>query len=246
MTVYATTPIPGSSVYRDQQQQALTAWQRARASLQTRTGQIWQQYGFKGEFDPETGSMRNVGVDVNNQYGDYQMMLGRQGSELDGADENAQERGLGGGPGLGSQMANKARFLQGRQHLDFARDFQNQQSDVQRDWQEGHAAYQQALFDAERNAARAAVGGRQFNEPPAEQPAGPVAPVVGPDPRDTPVSAPGANPAARKPVSAYGTQHASRAALAKYVQTHGGRAALNAQQARSQGLNKRYKKKGGR
>jgi hypothetical protein len=244
MSQFVTSPIPDGSVYKDQQLAALDAWRRAQTALRTRTGQIWQQYGFKGEFDENSGTMRNVGVDVNNQYGDYQMMLGRQGQELDAADEGAQERGLS-GVGLGAQAASRARFLHGRQGLDFGRDFLNQQSEVQQEWQQGSSAYQRALFDAERQATRAAINNRNFNTAPTTMPGSNI-PVVNEQP--PPPVAPGSNPGARPPLTAYGTQHASKQALAKYVRTHGGASALKAQQIRSQGLNKMYKtpKKGGR
>lgn len=101
--------IPGAGVYGQQQANAEVAWQNARAAAEAKKN---SQYNV-------AGLLSDGSVDPRNQYGAYQAMLMRQGGGLDQARDNAMERGLGGGPGLGNQAERTLRYANAVEGLGF-------------------------------------------------------------------------------------------------------------------------------
>lgn len=101
--------IPNAGVYGQQQANAELAYQNAVAQAQSKKNSLYHQYGLTS-----TGQ-----VDPMNQYGQYQQMLQTQGSDLDSVRDNAMERGLGGGPGLGNQAERGLRYANGVANLGF-------------------------------------------------------------------------------------------------------------------------------
>jgi hypothetical protein len=162
---------------------ALKAWNQAKSALRAKQGQIWQQYGFTGEFDENTGQAKNVGIDVKNPYGSYQTMLQNQGEQLDNADEDSQDRGIA-GKGLGAQKGSRARWQHGAQQSQWGQQFAGANADIANQWQTAGFDYQGALLAAQRAAIQDAIANKAFNTP-NEQPGQP-----------TPTVGPGANPAA--------------------------------------------------
>jgi len=226
---YVTGPIPNPGVYGEYEALALKAWNEAKSALRAQQAQIWQQYGFKGEFDPNTGATKNVGLDVQNPYGEYQQMLGRQGMDLDAAEEHAQERGLG-GSGLGAQGVSRARAAHGGQHLDFGRRFSSASGDIQHQWQRAGFSYTQALLEAQRAAIQDAINNRAFNEGPATDPG--TDPTTDNGPIVPPAVRPGGTPT---------TSIAAAAQAAKAAATQAKKPAWQvALAARSAGMNAKY------
>lgn len=101
--------IPNAGVYGQQQANAELAYQNAVAQAQSKKNSMYHQYGLTS-----TGE-----VDPFNQYGQYQQMLQSQGADLDSVQNNAMERGLGGGPGLGNQAERGLRYANGVANLGF-------------------------------------------------------------------------------------------------------------------------------
>jgi hypothetical protein len=115
----ASVAIPGEGIYQQQQLQAENAYNQAKAALEAKRNQTYQQYGFlpTGEVDPK------------NPTGTYQVMRHDQAQELDNARESALGRGLG-STGLGAQVANAPRFHQEADSADMMRTYLGSLSDV--------------------------------------------------------------------------------------------------------------------
>jgi hypothetical protein len=84
--------IPNSSVYLEGTAAANAAYEKAKAQRLADRNSLYHQYGLT-----DTGA-----TDINNPYGEYQMLLGSEGRQLDSARNDAIGRGLGTG-GLANQ-----------------------------------------------------------------------------------------------------------------------------------------------
>lgn len=237
MSNYATSPIPGASVYAEKQLQALDAYNRAKQNIRNRQNSYWQQYGFTGEVDPATGAASNVRVDPNNQYGQLQQMLKSTGSSMDQAREGGYARGLG-GTGLGAQDESEARYAYGAANNAFQQDFTGNLGQLARNWGQAGADYSSAMTDAEHTALLDSIAAGKFNTAPAAND-----PSSGTTPTATTPSTASVSPAMKPsggPLYNYGRSFRSNKELAQYVQSHGGSAPLNALQARSKAMNAQY------
>lgn len=120
--------IPGAGTYLQDQAKAQSAYERAKAQLQAQRQQTQIKAGLNKDYQ----------VDPNAQYGSYQQMLQTQGSNLQAANEQAQQRGFF-GPGLGNQGESALRYGQAVEALgfknslaDFESNYQAQLGDLER------------------------------------------------------------------------------------------------------------------
>lgn len=139
------TSLPYAGVYLEQQNSAEKAYENAQTQLLATRNSLYHRYGLT-----DTGA-----VDPYSRYGDYQVMLGREGADLDAAREDAVGRGLGSG-GLANQAQSALKQQDGAEQLDF----QNQVLGADSDYRTGLAqalasknlAFQQAEEQANQDA----------------------------------------------------------------------------------------------
>lgn len=171
-----TDPIPGSSVYLGESNAALQAYQSAQNQLLSQRNSLYHQYGLLSD-----GS-----VDPNNQFGDYQELLGSEGSALDAADNDALGRGLGTG-GLAMQGETSLKNQQGSEQLGFQNEVDQAGSDYSNGLENAGSTYSGALNSAYMDAVNAAIAAGAFNTAPpptdnSKTPPPPVAPKTGSTP----------------------------------------------------------------
>jgi len=130
--------IPGAGVYGQRQANAELAWQQAQQAAEAKKNSMYHQYGLTN-----TGQ-----VDPLNQYGQYQQMLQMQGAGLDASRDNAFERGLGGGPGLGNQGERTLRYANAVQGLGFQGSVNQIATDYGLSMGEADAIRRNAMTDA--------------------------------------------------------------------------------------------------
>lgn len=154
-------PIPNASVYLGQENQANLAYENAKNQLLTQRNSLYHQYGLDASGN----------VDPSNQYGDYQMLLGSEGSALDDARNASADRGLA-GPGLGNQEESSLRFQQGAEQQGFKRQVDQAGADYSSGLIQAGQQKQQAYLDAENQAAQQAYLDQLFTQ--AQQPGAPA------------------------------------------------------------------------
>jgi hypothetical protein len=116
------TSIPGASVYAGADLLAKTAYQKSLARINQQRGDTIRQAGFTANIDPTTGMVAGLGVDPNNQYGDFQGIRRDHALQDESARWAGQARGLGTGGGLAAQLRNNIRFGFGRDDAKFGQD----------------------------------------------------------------------------------------------------------------------------
>lgn len=153
-----TTPsvIPGASTYLAQESQAQQAYEQAQNTLLSNRNSLYHQYGLTSD-----GS-----VDPNDQYGQYQTLLGNEGSALDSADQSALDRGLGTG-GLAMQGEQSLRQGQGEQNLAFQQQVDQAGQDYAGGLANASEARDTSINQAELSAAIAAANAGQYDIPTA-------------------------------------------------------------------------------
>jgi hypothetical protein len=155
------TNIPGSPGYLQAQLIAKKAYQEALARINAqRTGTL-RQYGYLGDIDPTTGTLRHVRVDPHNLYGQYQQMLGSQAGEDQAALDEAAARGLHGG--LARQMVSRLHREHGGQSAALGQNLTGTLADFQDQQNQAAQVRDSALYEAELQAARDAIAAQQFN-----------------------------------------------------------------------------------
>lgn len=100
----------GVGVYKERQLNAEQAYQQALASLAAEQRNTFNQYGFEGDVDANTGAI-TTSINPNLQFGLIQQMLRGHNSGIKNIIENNSSRGLG-TTGLAKQRQNLLRFLQ--------------------------------------------------------------------------------------------------------------------------------------
>ena len=157
------TPIPGVPQYGQAALAAKTAYQNALARLNQQRGSTLRQYGFQGDIDQETGVVKNVRTDPSNQYGQFQQLNRSQAQRDEQARWAGVERGLGAGGGLAAQLRNDVRYDFGREDSELGQGLTESLAGFQD--QQNQAAYSrdQALYQAELEAARMAIQEQMFN-----------------------------------------------------------------------------------
>lgn len=160
-----TTQIPGGSQYARAALLANQQYKQRLSDLNRQRQQTMISSGYTGEIDPTTGLLKNFGVDPTSKYGGYQLL--NRGQYQQGEEVYAQniERGLGTGGGLAAQNLGNARFDWGRQDADFARGVQDQFSAFDRTQMDYMFDRDQALYNAELQAAQDAIGAGDYGSP---------------------------------------------------------------------------------
>jgi hypothetical protein len=135
--------IPNAGLYAEEQAAAEAAYQQSLAAAQRRRDTLYSTYGLtsSGAVDPKA------------QYGNYQLMLGGEGQQLDDALASSVGRGLGAGTGLANQAESRLRVGQNAQNLNFQRSV----SDVAYQYSQAMLAAEQARKQAQIQAMRDAI-----------------------------------------------------------------------------------------
>lgn len=150
MSTY-TTPVPGGAGYAQASLLAKNAWDVARTRIQQQRGNLLRQYGYN------QGADGSLSVDANNPYGKYQQMLHGQATESDQAGNQARGAGWGGSSGMIGRVLENLRYNQGGQQADLGMALQGGMSDLAGQDQSAETDYNNALYEAELQAARDAV-----------------------------------------------------------------------------------------
>lgn len=133
---------PNAGVYMEKQNQAQLAYQQAMADLLQKKNTAYHTFGLNSE----------GAVDPYNQFGQYQTLLSQQESELSAAQEAAQQRHLG-GAGLANQGETALRYQHGAQDLQLQQSIADTGYGYTSGAQAALAARNQALLDAQLQAA---------------------------------------------------------------------------------------------
>lgn len=156
-----TTPIPDVSRYGQAGLLAKTAYQNTLARINRNRSQLIRQYGYAGDVDPNTGVLTNLRVDTHNPYGNLQSMYRTHAAQAQEAAYGAQERGLRGG------LAHKAdadlRYQRGMESSQLGTSLTDTLADYQEQQQSARYDFDRALYEAQLEAARNAIGNQDFN-----------------------------------------------------------------------------------
>lgn len=160
-----TTKIPGGSQYARAALLANQQYKQRLSDLNRQRQQTMISSGYTGNIDPTTGLLKDFRVDPTSKYGGYQLL--NRGQYQQGQEVTAQniDRGLGTGGGLAAQNLGNARFEWGRQDADFARGIQDQFSAFDRTQMDYMFDRDQALYNAELQAAQSAIGAGDYGSP---------------------------------------------------------------------------------
>lgn len=166
----AADPIPGSGGYAAQEALAERAYQEAVAQLTQQRNSLYHQYGLT-----TSGS-----VDPHSQFGEYQSMLGNEGSALDQARNDAAGRGLGVG-GLANQGEKALKTADNTEHLQFQEKVDQEQHNYDNSLINAKTQEQGSILAAEQGAYNNALTQGLFNQPPpsvtpTQAPTAPAAP----------------------------------------------------------------------
>lgn len=159
-----TTNIPGGSQYARAALLANQQYKQRLADLNKQRQQSMITAGYTGDIDPESGLLKNFRVDPTSKFGGFQLLNRAQAQQ--GEDVRGQniERGLGTGGGLAAQNRANARFDWARQDTDFARGVQDQFSAFDRTQMDWLFERDQALYNAELQAAQSAIGAGDYGD----------------------------------------------------------------------------------
>lgn len=113
------------------------------------------------QYDPTVGGAWSV--DPNSTVGQYQQLLGQEGSDLDANIANNQAHGFF-GAGLGNQGERALRFQQASQNFGFQNQIGKYESDYQKGRQDALAARQAAMLAALQAAQAAAYGSGDWTD----------------------------------------------------------------------------------
>lgn len=150
-----TTAIPGSALYAQAALAANTAYQKALAQLnQQRTGTL-RTYGYLGDIDPKTGVLKNVRVDPNNPYGEFQQLLRSSALNSESAVNDAVARGIHGG--LAHQAERQVQFDHGAASAQLGQSMTDALSQLQQQQNADLEQRDAALYQAELDQARQAM-----------------------------------------------------------------------------------------
>lgn len=179
--------IPGAGTYLQDQAKAQSAYERARASLQTQRSQK----------QITTGLGKDWQVDPHAQYGTYQAMLQGQGGQLQAAQEQAQQRGFF-GRGLGNQGESALRYGQAVESLGFKNNLVDYENQYQASMGDLERAKQEADLAALQGARSDAYADEDYTEYADEEPV--IPPTGGNKPPVTSGSRPGTKKGNKKPI----------------------------------------------
>lgn len=155
------SPVPGVSSYGQTADAAKLAYQQAVSKIGLNRQNLLRQYGYQADFDPTTGNYQNLRVDGNNLYGGLQQMLRSQSQDSMASQDNAIGRGLHGG--LAHQMESAGNYQHGAQDAQFGTQMVNDLSGQADDWRTAGENYNNALYEAQWQAAQQAISNGDFN-----------------------------------------------------------------------------------
>lgn len=155
---------PNQGLYGEYQAHALDAYNKAQIAIQQRRAGIYQNNGFK-----QDGT-----VDGLNSTGAYQQMKHSQALELQGAENQAQERHLG-AHGLGAQVAEAPRFQEDADSAAWEQNFLSQLDGNSAELSGAEGTYQQALLDARRAQIEDDIANGRYATPDPAAPTDPAA-----------------------------------------------------------------------
>lgn len=232
MADLTSSSIPGGDIYGWKTLDANKAYEEALAQLGRKRQNVLQEYGFTGDFDT-SGNVSNLRTDPFNQYGRLQSTLRTQAQGYGRLEEAQQERGLY-GSGLAAQPSSDARFEAGGEMASLGTDLSNQFLDLSQSQQEAEHTHNDALYQAQLDALRAAIqdqaftpadyggGGDSFADYPATDPGADSGayPDDGSNATDTGGPQGGADPNAKKVL--WGGRYMSAAQIAAFERSRGG------------------------
>lgn len=155
----AVSSIPGTAAIMSASQAAKRAYQNALARLNNARTASMRDWGYQADFDPATGVVKNMRVDPNNPFGQYQGFRREHAYGLQDAEDALIGRGLSAAGGLGAGLVNRLRLGYQGEDQAFANNmlttlanFQDQQSQAKYEmdaalWQAQQIAAQQAAAD---------------------------------------------------------------------------------------------------
>lgn len=149
------TPIPGSPLYLQAEAAANKAYEQALALVNQRRSGTLRQYGYLGDIDPKTGTIKNVRVDPNNPYGELQQLLHSSALSSEQAVNDAVGRGIHGG--LAHQAEREVQFQHGAESAALGQSLTDALSQLQQEQNADLETRDQALYNAELDAARQAM-----------------------------------------------------------------------------------------
>lgn len=150
------TDIPGAGVYGQAVALAKKRYQQRLADINKQRQSTMRTAGFTGDIDPETGLISGMRTDPYNRYGAYQQLNRVQAQRADEQFSENVGRGLGRG-GLAAQNLGNLRYDFGREDASFGANLADQLAGLTRQQDEDRFAYDQALYEAQLEAARAAA-----------------------------------------------------------------------------------------
>jgi hypothetical protein len=155
------SPIPGAPGYAGAALNANNAYNNTLARINAKRQQTLKQYGYTGNVNPTSGQIENVHVDPYNQYGGLQQMLRSGALAGQNADFSAEERGLHGG--LAHKADAQLKYDFGQQSAQLGQDFAGGLTDLTDQQTQAAQARDQALYEAQRQAAADAIEAQNFN-----------------------------------------------------------------------------------
>lgn len=156
--------IPGASIYGQAALQAKTAYQNALARINQQRGSTMRSFGYSGDFDEETGVLKNMKVDPYNQYGGYQQMLKSHAENADQMRDTMMDRGLSAKGGLGAQYERQAQWEFGKDSQNLGTQFADSLFQMQDAQNQAKYDYDSALWQAQLEAARNAYNEGDFTD----------------------------------------------------------------------------------
>lgn len=163
------SPIPlASGDYASAAALAGNAYQNALAQINSQRQSALQQYGYQGTIDPATGTLTNMQVDPHNPYGQYQQMLATGADNLAGVQASDMARGLGAvsgdrGGGLAAQGLTAAQKAFGADSANLGQSLMGTLGDLQGQQTSAQDTMNNALWQAELDAAQNAIQNQQFD-----------------------------------------------------------------------------------
>lgn len=156
-----TTAIPDSPLYAEAALAASTAYQQALAALNAKRSGTLRQYGYLGDIDSTSGTVKNVRVDPTNPYGALQSLLRSSALASEDARDAAEARGLHGG--LAHKAESRVRYEHGRQSAALGSSLTSTLGGYQQEQDEATRARDAALYQAKLEALRRALEAQAFN-----------------------------------------------------------------------------------
>jgi len=158
----ATSQIPGASVYAQAVELAKKKYQTRLADITKQRQSTMRQAGFTADIDEGTGLASNMRTDPYNQYGQYQQLNRAQSLRSDELQSMNIGRGISSRGGLGRQNLGNLRYEFGKEDSAFGQNLTDMMSQYTRQQQEEKFGYDEALWQAQQEAAQAAIAAGDY------------------------------------------------------------------------------------